>query len=210
MYPSLQRWAGSPDARQAVWHAAQMLRAARRFPRGCLKEFWGVAVCHGALVVWGFGVLGGVPRKIGSSMHGGGDGGGSGDGRGKGFGGMQGQRGGAQGRNQNQRGLEMGVVHLDEEDDRSGEVQAWVDYGRGRPAIQGLGLTDGADGPSAGHGARSEECCLIEDPRACMEVAQEILRANFVGVWESLPPLSENIIVVLKQLEKAAWAVGMG
>jgi hypothetical protein len=29
-------------------------------------------------------------------------------------------------------------------------------------------------------------------------------------VWESLPPLSENIIVVLKQLEKAARAVGMG
>ena len=51
---------------------------------------------------------------------------------------------------------------------------------------------------------------MIEDPRACMEVAQEILRANFVGVWESLPPLSENIIVVLKQLEKAARAVGMG
>jgi hypothetical protein len=43
-----------------------------------------------------------------------------------------------------------------------------------------------------------------------MAVAQEILRANFVGVWESLPQLSENIIVVLKQLERAAWAVGMG
>lgn len=52
--------------------------------------------------------------------------------------------------------------------------------------------------------------CLLEDPRACMEVAREVLRANFVGVWESLPPLSENVIVVLKELEKAAWAVRMG
>jgi hypothetical protein len=43
-----------------------------------------------------------------------------------------------------------------------------------------------------------------------MQVAQEVLRANFFGVWEGLPPLSENIIVVLKQLEKAASAVVMG
>jgi hypothetical protein len=43
-----------------------------------------------------------------------------------------------------------------------------------------------------------------------MEVTQGILRANFVGVWEGLPALCENIIVVLKQLEKAARAVGMG
>jgi hypothetical protein len=105
----------------------------------------------------------------------------------------------------------VGVVYLDgSEDEGDAEVRAWVDYGRGRPAIRGLGFADGNTGTGAGHSDRTGECCLIEDPRACMEVAQEILRANFVGVWESLPPLSENIIVVLKQLEKAARAVGMG
>jgi hypothetical protein len=95
------------------------------------------------------------------------------------------------------------VVYLDGEE--TADVQAWVSYGQGRPAIHGL---DAAGGEGQGDG--SAAACLLEDPRACMEVAQEILRANFVGVWETLPPLSENIIAVLKQLEKAAWAVGMG
>ncbi|KAK4158487.1 zinc finger protein klf1 [Chaetomidium leptoderma] len=182
VYPSLQRWAASADARQALWHTGQILRQARRFPRGHLKDFWSVAVCHGALCLWTFGV---VTR---AGVCGGGPGGGG-----------PGQRllppPPPQG---------VGVVYLDgeqegQEGEGEGDVQGWIAFGQqqqGRPAIHGLGSGGGA--------------CLIEEPRACVEVAQEILRANFVGGWESLPPLSENIISVLKELEKGAWAVGMG
>lgn len=193
VYPSLQRWAVSSDARRAVWHAAQVLRHGRLFPRGHLKDFWGVAICHAALVLWSWGVVLGNPAADG--------------GRGMGRQQQGGQRGGV-------------VVYLDGEEEMGGEVQAWLGYGQGQPAIRcsaGLGLDGIGTGTATGTGhvgadggARAAEWCLLEDPRACVRAAQEILRANFVGVWESLPPLSENIIAVLKQLEKAACAVWTG
>ncbi|KAK3497977.1 uncharacterized protein B0T23DRAFT_411236 [Neurospora hispaniola] len=46
IYPVLQRWADSSEARQALWHAGQVLR-----------EFWAAAVHLGGLAVWGWGVL---------------------------------------------------------------------------------------------------------------------------------------------------------
>ncbi|KAK3395898.1 hypothetical protein B0T20DRAFT_487524 [Sordaria brevicollis] len=63
IFPVLQRWADSGEARQALWHAGQVLRWAKQFPRGHLREFW-AAGCHVAgLVVWGVGVLWGVKAK---------------------------------------------------------------------------------------------------------------------------------------------------
>jgi hypothetical protein len=208
VYPALQRWAASKDARQAMWHAAQAFRWARVFSRGRLRAFWGVGICHAALVVWTYGVVNRagaetagrhqmqvaqhqVPQQVHqvqqhqgyqhqAQQH-------------------QQQHGQTQGAQQHRQ---AGMVYLDGED--TPEVRAWVEYGQGRPAIHGLGHA-----PSGGDGGRGREC-LLEDPPACMEVAQEILRANFVGVWESLPAMSEKSIVLLKQLEKAARAVGMG
>jgi hypothetical protein len=87
------------------------------------------------------------------------------------------------------------LVFLD--GDESPLTQTWLIYGHGggRPAVK----------QDAG-GA-----CLLDDPRGCMEVAQEVLRANFAGGGdESLPPLGENILLVLRQLGMAAGAAGMG
>ncbi|KAJ4297140.1 hypothetical protein N0V88_004058 [Collariella sp. IMI 366227] len=154
VYPSLQRWVGSADARQALWHAGQILRWGRLFPRGHLKDFWAVAVHHAALCMWTYGVVAraSLAKARGQGYH-------------------HHHHHQQQQQQQQQQGQEQqhggGVVYLDGEEG---------------PAVQG----------------------------SCMEVAQEILKVNFVGAWETLPPLSENIIVVLKQLEKAAWAVGTG
>ncbi|CCC06441.1 hypothetical protein SMACR_04832 [Sordaria macrospora] len=63
IYPVLQRWADSSEARQALWHAGQVLRWAKEFPRGHLREFWAAGVHLGGLVVWGFGVLSAVNHK---------------------------------------------------------------------------------------------------------------------------------------------------
>lgn len=63
IYPVLQRWADSSEARQALWHAGQVLRWAKEFPRGHLREFWAAGVHLAALVVWGFGVLSAVNGK---------------------------------------------------------------------------------------------------------------------------------------------------
>lgn len=174
VYPALKRWGQGADARVALWHAAQILRMGRGFPRGHLKDFWSVAVCHAGLAIWAWGVV------MGAGVR---------------------QQPGGERQREDRRGP---VVYLDGEE--TADVQAWVSYGQGQPAIHGLDAAGGGEGQGGGSAAE----CLLEDPRACMEAAQEILRANFVGVWETLPPLSENIIAVLKQLEKAAWAVGMG
>lgn len=57
IYPSLQRWAQDSESRRALWHAGQILRWAKEFPPGHLKDFYAVAVHHAALAIWTWGVL---------------------------------------------------------------------------------------------------------------------------------------------------------
>ena len=90
------------------------------------------------------------------------------------------------------------VVHLDGDD--AARISRFVEHGQGRAAISGPGRPDHVLSPTR-H--------LLEDPMSCMEVAQEILRANFTDGQESLPPISENIIHLLQQLGNAARAVGL-
>lgn len=55
--PALQRWVQEADSRRAIWHAGQILRWAREFPIGHLKDFYAVAVHHAALAIWTWGVV---------------------------------------------------------------------------------------------------------------------------------------------------------
>ena len=55
--PALRQWFESRESRQAVWHAGQVLREARIFPRNRLRDFYAVAVYHAALALWAYGVL---------------------------------------------------------------------------------------------------------------------------------------------------------
>lgn len=57
VYPLLKEWATTQAARQAVWHAGQLLREVRRLPRGKLRDFSAIALYHASLVFWAFGVL---------------------------------------------------------------------------------------------------------------------------------------------------------
>ena len=57
VYPVLQAWVESRDARQAVWHAGQILRAAKLFPLSQLKDFYAMVVYHACLVLWTYGVI---------------------------------------------------------------------------------------------------------------------------------------------------------
>lgn len=70
VYPSLKQWYRSPECRQALWHAGQVLRAARR-PAGrspnasqtalpdapWLRDFNAVALYHAGLAFWVYGLL---------------------------------------------------------------------------------------------------------------------------------------------------------
>lgn len=63
VYPNLQQWSNSPEARQALWHAGQVLRYAKSYPPGHLKDFHAVAVHHAALALWTHGVITKATRR---------------------------------------------------------------------------------------------------------------------------------------------------
>ncbi|KAI8937433.1 hypothetical protein NX059_005156 [Plenodomus lindquistii] len=56
-YPGLREWTKSVSARQALWHAGQVLRAAEGLPRALLCNFNAIAVYHAGLILWGYGFL---------------------------------------------------------------------------------------------------------------------------------------------------------
>lgn len=179
IYPALQRWVQEAESRRAIWHAGQILRWAREFPTGHLKDFNAVAVHHAALALWTWGVVTRVLRRNGGlpNVY-----------------------------NQNEP-----VIYLDMPD--SGQMQQFVGYGTGRPAVRGPAKKDGGRqgpaGPSNGgnsSGAVMES--FVEEPGSCMGVVEEIFRANFLDGHS--PPIVDNLCHLLRQMGKAAGAVGLG
>ncbi|KAK5624691.1 hypothetical protein RRF57_000407 [Xylaria bambusicola] len=158
VYPILQQWSKSTESRQALWHAAQILRQAKMFPPGHLKQFYAIGVYHAALALWAYGVVTRATRyqPFINNTH--------------------------------------EVVYIDGHE--TTEVQRFINLGHGRPTVRGVRC----EGSEAG----------LEDPRACMEIAEEILRLNFNTEKELLPPIVENLCYLVKQLGGAAWAVGLG
>ncbi|RDW79107.1 Zn(II)2Cys6 transcription factor domain-containing protein [Aspergillus mulundensis] len=56
-YPKLREWALTKEARTSVWHAGQVLRAARQVLPFHLRGFDSLAIYHAILVLWVFGLL---------------------------------------------------------------------------------------------------------------------------------------------------------
>ena len=55
--PLLQRWSTTSGARQAVWHAGQILKAARRSPQRYLRDFQAVCLYHAGMTFWTYAVV---------------------------------------------------------------------------------------------------------------------------------------------------------
>jgi hypothetical protein len=55
--PGLQQWILTSNSRQAIWHAGQVLRAAKSFRPRHLRDFYAIAVYHASLVLWTYGVI---------------------------------------------------------------------------------------------------------------------------------------------------------
>ena len=55
--PILSSWAGSTDARKALFHAGQVIRAAKDFPPFTLRDSPAVGVYHASLVFWAWAVF---------------------------------------------------------------------------------------------------------------------------------------------------------
>ncbi|KZM28620.1 DNA binding [Ascochyta rabiei] len=53
---SMKEWASSKAARSAVWHAGQVVRAARQLPPSHLRDFYAISLFHVSLTFWAFGL----------------------------------------------------------------------------------------------------------------------------------------------------------
>jgi hypothetical protein len=56
-YSSIRNWTSTAAARQAVWHASQVIKIAETTSQGTLQNFYAMAVYHAALVLWAYGLL---------------------------------------------------------------------------------------------------------------------------------------------------------
>ncbi|KAK3082188.1 hypothetical protein LTS18_013072 [Coniosporium uncinatum] len=56
MHASIREWASSKTSRQAVWHAGQLVRAARALAPSHLRGFNAISLLHASLTLWTYGV----------------------------------------------------------------------------------------------------------------------------------------------------------
>lgn len=56
-YPGLRDWSRTKEARSAIWHAGQMLRAARKVAVFQFRGFDCLTIYHAALVLWVYGLI---------------------------------------------------------------------------------------------------------------------------------------------------------
>lgn len=57
VYPLLKQWTQSPESRQAVWHACQVLRAAKQYQPQTLRDASAIALYHASLALWAYAVV---------------------------------------------------------------------------------------------------------------------------------------------------------
>ncbi|KAH7133691.1 c6 zinc finger domain-containing protein [Dactylonectria macrodidyma] len=55
--PTLQEWVDGPESRQAIWHAGQVIRAARKFRVKHIRGFFAIAVYHASLALWAYSIM---------------------------------------------------------------------------------------------------------------------------------------------------------
>ncbi|KAF2029021.1 hypothetical protein EK21DRAFT_43882, partial [Setomelanomma holmii] len=106
--PSLMHWAESRNARQALWHAGQVLREATAFTPIALQDFYAISLYHAGLTLWAYGIL---TQRLHRTKK-------------------------PCGRDYDRRGItsdELDIVFLDKAE--TGEKQKFIALNRGNPAI---------------------------------------------------------------------------
>ncbi|KAL4953770.1 hypothetical protein BDW69DRAFT_150717 [Aspergillus filifer] len=159
-YPILRKWSLTKEARLCVWHAGQVLRAARMVLPFQLRGFDNLAIYHAILILWVFGLL-----RCGETQH------------------------------EDVASLSSPppgpYLKLDEA--KCEPIKAFITRDIGQP-----GLTlhfVGADGEN-----RTTTFCPLTSPRLVMEVGRQVLKSNFPGAADHLPPLVENLHNLLSDL----------
>jgi hypothetical protein len=187
----LSTWAESAESRQALYHAGQVLRMAKQFPFGRLRDAPAVAVYHASLVLWAYAVL----SKV-SSFGGGGSGGG-------GFGESctTNRRSKTTADSLTEGATNLGgktsqVALLDGED--SPALQRFLVLGKGDPSIRRSGAGDDSQ-PN-----NSSLDVPLSDPSAVMSTITGILQSKNWDDERGYPPLVTNLSKLMRALGSAA------
>lgn len=180
--PALQRWAQEADSKRAIWHAGQILRWARKFPTGHLKDFYAVAVHHAALALWTWGIMTRVLRRNGQLAR---------------F---------------NQQSEQVIYLDMEDTSAVPDQIRQFMEYGTGRPAIRGWKKGTGRHAAAGSGGASLKGAngtpvvSFIEEPGTFMDIVEDIFRTNFLEGHTA--PIVENLCHLIKQLGNAAGLVG--
>lgn len=179
VFPLLRRWAQSREARQAVWHAGQILQEATKFPPGALRNFPAIALYHGGLTLWAYGLLSAETTRIGK--------------HGRQHCAKSAPAPDARAPSQNQ---DADIALLN--GSSSIAVQRFIALGRGSPAITTHSLTSDASKSPA-------NAITLDNTQKVMGSVIRILQRNH-GTAEnaSVPPLVENLARLMTDLGLAA------
>lgn len=209
--PDLQQWVASRESRLAVWHAGQVLRAAATFPAKQLHNFYTVAVYHAGLTLWAYGVISQAKTTpTGPSSQ-------------PAWGEYPLATQTRSARNQSISSTSTSYSAslpqtLCVDGAESQAVQRFITLGKGVPCIgqfrrAGTGEASAWNDSlfSGGASASASDSTLVplSDPEAVMDVVVELLEKNFAtkessDMEESLSPLVENLVQLMKGLGRAA------
>ncbi|CZR68099.1 uncharacterized protein PAC_17998 [Phialocephala subalpina] len=185
--PAMREWCYSKDARIAIWHAGQVLRAAKDFQHTKLRGFHAVAVYFSALTMWVYGlIISDSDRRSGFDTP------------------MQDRIAVSE---QEQRGkhrqftfpaqsnslVESASVFLDEDD--GPEIRSFIMFNQGRP---GLRCTET---PRSKENEQYEaQFCRLQCAKGVMMNAAAIIQTNHPEETTCLPPMVGNLLDLMKIL----------
>ncbi|KAL9623820.1 MAG: hypothetical protein Q9160_001811 [Pyrenula sp. 1 TL-2023] len=190
-YHSARNWIASPSSRQAIWHAGQVVRAARSMRPHTLRDFYAVAVYHASLAFWSYGIVNRAMTNQGDLDA---DAGGSFD------------------------PLQQEPIYLD--GDETLDSENWISH-KGRWPLLSMPGTTAPAFPGRPKDGRPDAACLNEETTKVMEVVRGVLSDNWNGKGKSkgrksngkvereqdrepAPPLVENLCQLMGDLGRAA------
>jgi hypothetical protein len=223
MYPALQKWSHTREARKGLWHASQLISASTSLLPLQMRDFHAVAVYHASLAMWAYGMI------TGPAMW------------------LQQQQQQYQSQTKHDGGFMLPLtppqlmirralsfsdpqntfLYLTDPGE-SPELFRWLSLGVGNPAIRLSSLSasstlDSTNFPSlnsqrqhmaafASEGSEDgESMASVQNPEAVMKLATRILLGRSVDsqteVMDDRSPLVKNICILMKEIGAAARAV---
>lgn len=198
-YRRLESWCQEKIGRYAVWHAGQILRAARLVAPYQFRGFDSIKVYHATLVLWVYGVLKGAEERRKARIN------------------LTMSRGStaapedfAHPTPSPYNAIKTGalsdpnLVLLD--DPEADSLLLWREVGRGRPGIHLTGNQDSQRTENVIQPESQEEMafCDLRKSSLVMETGSRILEQNYPDVVSrtpgNLPPLVENLRDLMREL----------